>query len=104
MKKFNKVYKGIVKEGRNLFDFFEDYQDIGMSADSGIMDLIDSITEQIVREVPEERWNEAHGKVRSLLSDRIYEWKKLEVNDMTRAYLHTSDDVKAATKDFTENL
>lgn len=79
--KFDKAYKklssSIIKEEAE--DFFEQYETIGMSVESGFHDFIQTITNQIAQEVDPKDHQRALLNVRELLKDMVFDWRKLDI-------------------------
>jgi hypothetical protein len=98
MKKFNSTYKQILKEDESLdrwnqqkieqeetlkiipiSEIFEEYEDIGMSAEMGLQELIANVSEHIKNEVPKENQNSARIAVKQMWASLLKDWKGLEV-------------------------
>ena len=72
------AYKNVLKEEASPRDVFETYQEVGMSAETGIQDLITSTVQQILNEVPQEDQDAARMAVKGLWINIINNWSSLE--------------------------
>lgn len=59
-------------------DIFDTYEEVGMSAEMGLQELIASTSQQILKEVPKEDQAEAHTAVLKLWSGILKDWRSLE--------------------------
>ena len=74
------AYKAIHEEFsiKPVGDIFDTYEEIGMSAEMGIQELITSTVQQILKEVPSEDQARARMAVKDLWIDLIKNWSSLE--------------------------
>jgi hypothetical protein len=59
-------------------DIFDTYEEVGMSAEMGLNDLITATIEDIVRQVPKESQTNARIAVKKMWLDIIKNWKSFE--------------------------
>ena len=59
-------------------DIFDTYEEVGMSAEMGLNDLIAATVEDIVRQVPKESQTNARIAVKKMWLDIIKNWKSFE--------------------------
>lgn len=59
-------------------DIFDTFEDVGMSADMGMDDLITATVEDIVRQVPKENQINARIAVKKMWQQKIKDWKSFE--------------------------
>lgn len=75
------AYKTILKEEASPMpttDIFDAYEEVGMSAEMGMQDLITSSVQQILKEVPQEDQARAHEAVKGLWLNMVKSWSSLE--------------------------
>jgi hypothetical protein len=74
------AYKAIHEEFsiKPVGDIFDTYEEVGMSAEMGIQELITSTVQQILKEVPPEDQARARMAVKDLWIDLIKNWSSLE--------------------------
>ena len=96
MEKFNLKYKQFLKEDENLnqwnqqkieqeetlkiipiSEIFEEYEDVGMSAEMGLQELINSVSDHIKKEIPKENQNAARIAVKQMWANLLKDWKNL---------------------------
>jgi hypothetical protein len=59
-------------------DIFDTYEEVGISAEIGLNDLISATVEDIVRQVPKESQTNARIAVKKMWLDIIKNWKSFE--------------------------
>lgn len=59
-------------------DIFDTYEEVGMSAELGLDDLISATIEDIVRQVPKESQTNARIAVKKMWLEKIKNWKSFE--------------------------
>ena len=74
------AYQTIKEEAspRPVKDIFDAYEDIGMSAEMGIDELITSSVQHILKIVPQEDQAAARIAVKNLWKQKIEDWKSFE--------------------------
>ena len=75
------AYKNVLNEEaspRPVKDIFDAYEEVGMSAEMGMQELITSTVQQILKEVPQEDQASARMAVKDLWIDLIKNWSSLE--------------------------
>ena len=74
------AYQTIKEEAspRPVKDIFDAYEDIGMSAEMGIDELITSSVQHILKLVPQEDQVAARVAVKNLWKEKIEGWKSFE--------------------------
>ena len=75
------AYKNVLKEEvspRPTRDVFETYEEVGMSAEMGMQELITSAVQQILKEVPQEDQAAARMAIKGLWINMINNWSSLE--------------------------
>ena len=75
------AYKNVLSEEASLRpvrDILETYEDVGMSAEMGMQELITSTVQQILKEVPREDQASARLAVKGLWINLIKNWSSLE--------------------------
>lgn len=77
MSKFNNTFNKLIKEEQAALspdEIFEVYEDVGMSADIAMLELIDSTIQHILKEVPPESQASARTAVKNLWMTHIRNW------------------------------
>ena len=74
------AYKAIHEEFsiKPVGDIFDTYEEVGMSAEMGMQELITSTVQQILKEVPSEDQARTRMAVKDLWIDLIKNWSSLE--------------------------
>ena len=63
---------------KKVEDIFDVYEEVGMSAEMGLNDLIAATVEDILRQVPQESQVTARIAVKKMWADMIKNWKSFE--------------------------
>lgn len=63
---------------KRVEDIFDVYEEVGMSAEMGLNDLISATVEDILRQVPQESQVTARIAVKKMWADMIKNWKSFE--------------------------
>lgn len=75
------AYTNILDEDYNAFppdDIFEIYEEVGMSAEMAMQELISTTVQQILKEVPQEDQGQARVAVKGLWIGLIKNWSSLK--------------------------